>query len=87
MTAPTLPHLIEVHRDHRGTAKVVIDGDELPYAISATETIAVEMDHNDAPKVRLTLLARAVHVYDDLLVDLDVPGHDDPSTPTSRELP
>lgn len=81
MTAPhpAIPGLIELTRDADGTPRLIVDGIELPYAIDGADPVSVDMDAGRAPRVRLTLVAHSLHVRDDLLAGVTIPGHELPA--------
>ena len=70
--ATTIPRALEVVRGPDGLARLYVDGEEFPYALSAADPITVELDHNGAPGVRLTMLAHTVGVLDNLFADSDL---------------
>lgn len=76
----TIPRRLEVIRDSTGVAQLVVDGTPFPYAIY-TDPVEVEVDKTRPPTVRLTLLAHAVTVSDELLADEDLNHDCDDTTP------
>lgn len=63
----TVPQVIRVERTAGSPAvRVLIDGVELPWAVSAADPISVDTERDCMPSVRLTLVAYGVEVSDHL---------------------
>lgn len=68
----TIPRCIEVIRDSEGVAAIVVDGQELPWALFHGKPLEVIIGRENPPTVTLTLVAHSVLVSDELLADEDL---------------
>ena len=76
MASPHVPDEIAVVREPDGSTRLLVDGVELPYVLSAAHGIGMHLNRQDpVGQVSITLLARTVRVQDNVGQgqDLDAP--------------